>query len=41
LPPDPALYVGVISVVMTSDARTVAYNYRRVASELYLVEGLR
>lgn len=41
MPPDPALYDGFLSVVMTPDARTLAYNYRRVSSELYLVEGLK
>jgi len=38
--PDPA-GIRVSTFVMTRDARTYAYGYWRVLSELYLVESLR
>jgi len=40
MPADPAGLAGILTVKLTSDARTYAYGYRRVLSELYAVEGL-
>ncbi len=38
---DPTGLDGNVVVLMTPDARTYAYSFFRMASELYLVEGLR
>jgi dipeptidyl aminopeptidase/acylaminoacyl peptidase len=40
-PADPAGVTGVSSVLLTADARGHAFGYRRVLSDLYLVDGLR
>ena len=40
-PEDPAGVVGTDSVRLTPDGRSYAYNYYRVLSDLYLVDGLR
>jgi eukaryotic-like serine/threonine-protein kinase len=40
----PADRTGVldeVSIVLTSDLRAYVYRYRRVLSDLYLVDGLR
>jgi eukaryotic-like serine/threonine-protein kinase len=39
-PSDPAGVTGVASVRLTRDGRGLAYGYRRVLSDLYLVDGL-
>ena len=41
MPADPGGITGMSSVVMTPDAKSFAFNYRRRISELFLVEGLR
>ncbi len=40
-PEDPAGVVGTDAVRLTPDGKSYAYNYYRVLSDLYLVEGLR
>jgi Tol biopolymer transport system component len=40
-PADPAGVTGIFSALLTADARGYAYGYRRVLSDLYLVDGLR
>jgi len=41
MPADPGGITGMSSVTMTPDAKTLAFNYRRRISELFLVEGLK
>ncbi|HEX4824227.1 MAG TPA: protein kinase [Candidatus Polarisedimenticolaceae bacterium] len=41
MPADPGGITGMSGVVMTPDAKTFAFNYRRRISELFLVEGLK
>jgi serine/threonine protein kinase/Tol biopolymer transport system component len=41
LPEDPAGVVGTDQVRVTPDGRSYAYNYYRLLSDLYLVEGLK
>ena len=41
MPADPAGVNGIFAALLTADARGYAYGYRRVLSDLYLVEGLR
>jgi serine/threonine protein kinase len=41
VPADPAGVAGVSTVVMSRDGKTYAYNYRRLLSELMVVEGLK
>jgi Tol biopolymer transport system component len=41
MPADPAGVTGVFSALLTTGARGYAYGYRRVLSDLYLVDGLR
>jgi len=41
MPADPAGVNGIFAALLTPDARGDAYGYRRVLSDLYLVEGLR
>jgi Tol biopolymer transport system component len=41
LPEDPAGVVGTDQVRVTRDGRSYAYNYYRLLSDLYLVEGLK
>jgi hypothetical protein len=41
MPADPAGVAGVNTVVMSRDGKTYAYNYRRLLSELMVVEGLK
>ena len=41
MPADPAGLTGIFAAVLTADARGYAYGYRRVLSDLYLVDGLR
>ena len=41
MPSDPAGVTGIFSVLLGADARTEAFGYRRVLSDLYLVDGLR
>ena len=41
MPADPAGVAGVAAVLLTPDAHTVAYNYERCLSQLYVVAGLR
>ncbi len=41
MPADPGGMTGFMTVTMTPDAKTFAFNYRRRLSELYLVEGLK
>lgn len=40
-PPDAAGLFGPVSIVITPDGRSYAYNFLRVLSDLYLVSGLR
>jgi len=40
-PADPAGVTGIFAALLTADARGYAYGYRRVLSDLYLVDGLR
>jgi Tol biopolymer transport system component len=40
-PADPAGVLSVTKAAVTPDGRSYAYSYRRVLSDLYLVEGLR
>jgi len=40
-PGDPAGIAGFQTVAMSADGRTIAFNYRRVLSTLYVVSGLR
>jgi eukaryotic-like serine/threonine-protein kinase len=40
-PADPAGVLSVTKAAVTPDGRAYAYSYRRVLSDLYLVEGLR
>ena len=40
-PPDPAGIYTFTSLVLTPDGKSYAYDYGRMISELYLVEGLR
>jgi len=32
---------GVISILLTPDGQSYAYNYGRMLSDLYLVDGLK
>jgi len=41
MPADPAGVAGVNTVVMSRDGKTYAYNYRRLLSELMVVDGLK
>ena len=41
MPSNPAGLAGIRSIAMTPDARTLAYNYVRKLSDLYLIEGLK
>jgi eukaryotic-like serine/threonine-protein kinase len=41
LPADPAGMVAITKVDLTPDGRYYAYSYRRILSELYVVDGLR
>jgi Tol biopolymer transport system component len=41
MPADPSGVAGVNSVVLSRDAKSYAYNYRRLLSELMVVEGLK
>jgi|SRR5450432_178944 len=41
MPADPAGVAGVTNVVMSRDGKTYAYNYRRLLSELMVVDGLK
>ena len=41
MPADPSGVAGVNNVVLSRDAKTYAYNYRRLLSELIVVEGLK
>lgn len=42
MPPDPAgLDRSFLSILITPDGKSYAYNYFRLISELYLVEGLK
>jgi hypothetical protein len=41
MPADPAGVAGVNTVVMSRDGKTYAYNYRRLLSELMVVNGLK
>jgi eukaryotic-like serine/threonine-protein kinase len=40
-PDDPAGIHGISPIVMTPDLKSIVYSYRRILSDLYLVEGLR
>ena len=40
-PLDPAGVLSIDPVRMTSDGKSYVYSYRRLLSDLYLVEGLR
>jgi len=40
MPADPDGITGMTAVIMTADAKTFAFNYRRRIA-LFLVEGLR
>jgi hypothetical protein len=41
VPADPAGIRGITNFETTRDGRRVAFNYRRVLSQLFLVEGLK
>jgi Tol biopolymer transport system component len=41
MPPDPAGVNLINPVLLTPDAKAYVYSYRRILSDLYLVEGLR
>jgi len=41
MPADPSGVVNVQTVVLSRDGRAYAYNYRRILSELLVVEGLK
>jgi serine/threonine protein kinase len=41
MPADPSGVAGVNSVVLSRNGKTYAYNYRRLLSELMVVEGLK
>jgi hypothetical protein len=41
MPADPAGVFYIRTVVLTPDAKSYAYSYRRVLSELYIVDGLK
>jgi len=41
MPADPSGVVDIRSVVMSRDGKSYAYNYRRILSELLVVEGLK
>jgi len=41
MPADPSGVVDIRSVVMSRDGKAYAYNYRRILSDLLVVEGLR
>jgi len=41
MPPDPVGLSGMLSVTMTPDGGTIAYNYRRTLGDLFLIEGLK
>jgi hypothetical protein len=38
---DPAGFTATVGIQITPDGKSLAYTFRRVLSELYLVEGLR
>jgi Tol biopolymer transport system component len=40
-PPDPAGVGQIGPVLMTPDGRSIAYSYRRLLSDLYVVEGMK
>ena len=40
-PPDPVGVSGVTSILLTPDGQSYAYNYGRMLSDLYLVDGLK
>jgi len=40
-PSDPAGVEFIGPILMTADARTYVYGYRRLLSDLYVVEGLK
>jgi hypothetical protein len=40
-PPDPVGVWGVMSILLTPDGQSYAYNYARMLSDLYLVDGLK
>jgi serine/threonine protein kinase len=41
MPADPSGVINVSNVVLSRDGRAYAYNYRRILSELLVVEGLK
>jgi hypothetical protein len=41
VPADPAGIRGITNFEMTRDGKRVVFNYKRVLSQLYLVEGLK
>ncbi len=41
MPADPAGVTSIFAAQLTADGRGYAYGYRRVLSDLYLVDGLR
>ena len=41
MPADPSGVVDIRSVVMSRDGKVYAYNYRRILSDLLVVEGLK
>ena len=41
MPLDPAGVSEIVQIIFTPDARTWAYSYRRLLSDLYLVKGLQ
>jgi hypothetical protein len=41
MPADPSGVAGVNKVVLSRNAKTYAYNYRRLLSELMVVDGLK
>ena len=40
-PSDPAGVFGIDPIRLTSDGKSYVYSYRRLLSDLYLMEGLR
>jgi hypothetical protein len=41
MPSDPSGVINIQNVVMSSDGKAYAYNYRRLLSELLVVKGLK